>query len=104
MERWTYFIHLVAWTAPIFIVQWIMVGAILRRNFRTILLASCLSTVFFSVIDAFAIRSGIWVFDQRMILGIHFGPLPIEEVLFFFITSLLVSKSLVVLLPEGYRH
>jgi len=103
MGRWTYFIHLVGWTAPIFLVQWILVRPILRQNFRAILLASLIGTVFFSVIDSFAIRSAIWSFDQRLILGIHFGPLPLEEVLFFFLTSLLVAQSLVVLLPAGYR-
>lgn len=104
MQRWTYFLHLVGWTAPIFAIQWVMVRPILRRNFREVLLASLIGTVFFSAIDGFAIRSGIWFFDPRMILGIYFGPLPLEEVLFFFLTSLLVSQSLVVLLPAGYRH
>jgi len=104
MERWTYFLHLVGWTAPIFAIQWIMVRPILRRNLREVLLASLISTVFFSVIDSFAVRAGIWFFDPRMILGIHLGPLPVEEVLFFFLTSLLVSQSLVMLLPPGYRR
>jgi len=59
MERWTYFLHLVGWTAPIFAIQWIMVRPILRRNLREVLLASLISTVFFSVIDSFAVRAGI---------------------------------------------
>ncbi len=104
MQRWTYFIHLVGWTAPIFATQWILVRPILRKNLREILLASLIGTVFFSVIDSFAIRSGIWHFDDNLILQIYFGPLPLEEVLFFFLTSLLVSHSLVVLLPAGYRR
>ena len=104
MERWTYFFHLVGWTAPIFAAQWILVRPILRQNLREVMLASLIGTVFFSVIDSFAIRSGIWHFDHRLILQIYFGPLPLEEVLFFFLTSLLVSQSLVVLLPAGYRR
>jgi len=104
MQRWTYFLHLVGWTAPILALQWIMVRPVLRRNLREVLLASCISTAFFSAIDTFAIRSGIWYFDHQMILGLYLGPLPLEEVLFFFITSLLVAQSLVVLLPAGYRR
>jgi lycopene cyclase domain-containing protein len=104
MQRWTYFLHLVGWTAPIFAAQWLLVRPILRQNFREVLLASLIGTVFFSAIDSFAVRSAIWFFDPKQILGIFVGPLPIEEVLFFFLTSLLVSQSLVVLLPVGYRR
>jgi lycopene cyclase domain-containing protein len=104
MQRWTYFLHLVGWTAPIFAAQWLLVRPILRKNIREVLLASLIGTVFFSVIDSFAVHSGIWFFDHRQILQIYFGPLPLEEVLFFFLTSLLVSQSLVVLLPVGYRR
>ena len=47
MQRWTYFFHLVGWTAPIFAVQWIMVRPILQKNLREVLLASLIGTVFF---------------------------------------------------------
>jgi lycopene cyclase domain-containing protein len=104
MQRWTYLFHLVGWTAPIFAAQWILVRPILRQNLREVILASLIGTVFFSAIDSIAVRAAIWFFDPRQILGVFIGPLPLEEVLFFFLTSLLVSQSLVVLLPVGYRR
>ena len=49
-------------------------------------------------------RSGLWFFDGQQILGLYVGLLPVEEVLFFLLTSLLVTQTLVLLLPRGYRH
>ena len=51
-----------------------------------------------------AVRSGIWFFDEKQILGIKIAGLPLEEVLFFLLTSLLVTQSLLLLLPKDYRH
>jgi lycopene cyclase domain-containing protein len=71
---------------------------------RAIVLPALGGTIFFSAVDAFAIRAGIWFFDPAQILGLHVGPLPLEEVLFFFLTSWLVAQSLVLMLPPSLRR
>ena len=102
--KWHYFLHLVGWAGPLIAGQWVIGRRIFRRNLRAVLVPPLLATVFFTLCDSVAVRSGIWFFDERQILGIRIGTLPLEEVLFFLLTSLLVTQSLVLLLPEGYRE
>ena len=104
MGRWHYFLHLVLWAVPIIAVQWIPGWRTILRNLRAVVLPALGGTLFFSAVDAFAIRDGIWFFDPQQILGWHLGPLPIEEVLFFFLTSWLVAQSFVLMLPARLRR
>lgn len=102
--RWNYFLHLVCWTAPVIAGQWVIGWRIFRRNLRAIFIPAGLATVFYACCDQVAVRSGLWFFDERQILGWRLGALPVEEVLFFLLTSLLVTQSLVLLLPDRYRR
>ncbi len=102
--KWHYFIHLVAWTGPVLALQWVIGWKIFRRNLRAVFVPALAGGVFFSLTDQMAVRSGLWRFDPDQIAGWHVGLLPVEEVLFFFLTSSLVSQSLLMLLPRGYRH
>lgn len=102
--KWHYFIHLTVWTVPLLAGQWVIGWKIFRRNLRAVFVPALAGAVFFSLIDQFAVRSGLWKFDPGQILGWHVGLLPVEEVLFFFLTSLLVSQSLLLLLPRYCRH
>ena len=102
--KWHYFIHLTAWMGPLLALQWAIGWKIFRRNLRAVFVPALVGGTFFSGIDQAAVRSGLWKFDPEQILGWHLGLLPVEEVLFFFVTSLLVTQSLLLLLPRGYRH
>lgn len=102
--KWHYLTHLVGWTAPILLGQWALGGRVLRRNLAAVFGPAIIGAVFLSFVDSVAVRAGIWFFDPRQIVGWHIGPLPVEEVLFFFLTSLLVSQSLVLFLPAAYRR
>jgi lycopene cyclase domain-containing protein len=102
--KWNYFLHLMLWATPCLALQWVFGWRIFRANLRAVFAPAMIGGTFFSVCDSFAVRSGIWIFDANQILGVHIGPLPIEEVLFFYITSLLVSQSLVLFLPESLRR
>jgi len=54
--------------------------------------------------DWYAIGKGIWFFDSKQITGLKIaGIMPWEEVAFFYITSLLVSQTFLILLPAGLR-
>ncbi len=104
MGHWHYFLHLTLWAVPIIAGQWFFGARVFRRNLRAIVLPAVVGTVFFSACDSVAVRSGIWRFDPAQCLGLHVGPLPVEEVLFFFLTSWLVAQSLLLLLPVGNRR
>ena len=104
MGHWHYFLHLTLWAVPIIVGQWFFGARVFRRNLRAIVLPAVAGTVFFSACDSVAVRAGIWTFDPAQCLGLHVGPLPVEEVLFFFLTSWLVAQSLLLLLPLGNRR
>ena len=96
--KWHYFLHLTGWTLPILALQWAVGWKSLRRNLRAVFVPAVVGGVFFSAIDQVAVRSGLWFFDGQQILGLYVGLLPVEEVLFFLLTSLLVTQTLVLLL------
>ena len=102
--KWHYFVHLTAWTVPVLALQWAVGWKIFVRNGRAVFVPAFIGGVFFSLIDQIAVYNGIWFFDPDQILGLYVGLLPAEEVLFFLLTSLLVTQSLVLLLPREYRH
>ena len=102
--RWHYFLHLVCWAGPLIALQWIVGWRVFRRNLRAIFAPVLIATVFFGLTDSVAVRDRLWYFDQRQILGWMIGVLPMEEVLFFLLTSLLVTQSLILLLPTAYRR
>lgn len=102
--RWHYFLHLVGWTGPLIALQWIIGWRVFRRSLRVVFAPALIATVFFAATDTLAVRDRLWFFDERQILGWRIGILPCEEVLFFLLTSLLVTQSFVLLLPPAYRR
>jgi len=99
----SYMAHLLVYILPILIGQWLIAHKIFRRNLRAILGPTLIAGVYLSACDALAIKSGIWFFGESQLAGLFIGPLPIEEILFFFLTALLVSQSVVMLLPQRFR-
>ena len=101
--RWHYFNHLVIWSAPLILLQWVIGWRVFCRNLRALLVPPVVATAFFGSCDSVAIKAGVWWFDPHQILGWWVGGIPLEEVLFFLLTSLLVTQSLILLLPARYR-
>ena len=102
--RWHYFLHLVGWAGPLIALQWAVGWRVFRRSLGAVFGPAFIATVFFGVTDSLAVRDRLWFFDERQILGWRIGILPVEEVLFFLLTSLLVTQSFVLLLPRNYRR
>jgi lycopene cyclase domain-containing protein len=94
-SRWAYLIHLVAWALPFLLVQLFALvryykersGAVLRA----VLPPAFIVGSYLSVADHLAISAGVWNFGEGKHLGVYLGAVPLEEVLFFLMTSLLVS-------------
>jgi lycopene cyclase domain-containing protein len=97
-SRWAYLIHLLAWALPLILLQLVALvrhykersGAVLRA----VLPPAFIIGVYLSVADHLAISAGIWNFGEGKHLGVYLGLVPLEEVLFFVMTSLLVSLGL----------
>ncbi len=99
-----YLQHLLLWMLPVVLIQWTVGRNILRANLRAIIWPTCIAGIYLTLADSFAIRAGVWFFDPEQILGWHLGPyIPIEEILFFILTSLIVTQSFILFLPNENR-
>lgn len=97
---------ILVWFVPPLALQGCFDPAALRRNARLISTGTLLPTAYFSLVDAYAIRDGIWTISEPTRTGIELFGLPVEEALFFGIVSLLVVQGLVLwhTLPVGGRQ
>lgn len=98
-----YLLHL-GWMVPVILLQWVLAGRILLRNRKPILLTVAAIGTYYWLTDVYAVDAGIWDFDPEAITGIRLFGLPIEEILFFYMTSLLVAQSIVMFLPDRERY
>ncbi|HLP28449.1 MAG TPA: lycopene cyclase domain-containing protein [Candidatus Didemnitutus sp.] len=100
----TYAWHLLYWFLPIIAMQWTFGWPILAPRIVTMLAASLFVGTILVFSDLWAVRRGIWYFDERMITGHKAARvLPWEEIAFFYVTSILVSQSTLLLLSSSAR-
>jgi lycopene beta-cyclase len=89
------------WALPPIAVQLAFGADILWRYRRYVLSSITILTLYLSATDALAISSGTWTIDPQQSLGIYLGSiLPIEEFIFFLLTSTLVICGITLLLAQ----
>ena len=98
--RAAYLVYELAWALPVIAVQWAVAGRELWRRRRVLALAVTLATLYLAACDGFALGHGIWRVDPRRVLGLHVGPLPLEEAVFYGVTNLMAAQGFVML--TGY--
>jgi lycopene cyclase domain-containing protein len=82
------------WAIPPLALQFAFGADILWRSRRTLGLAIISSTLYLSAADAIAIASGTWTINPAFSSGIRLaGILPVEEFIFFLLTSTLISST-----------
>jgi lycopene cyclase domain-containing protein len=99
-----YLVHLLVWTLPvlglqILLLAWVWghrIGALLRAVLPPPLVVSA----WLVLGDHLAISAGVWQFGAGKHLGLRLGAVPVEEVLFFLITNLLVAFGLALFTPR----
>ncbi|HEX5754390.1 MAG TPA: lycopene cyclase domain-containing protein [Archangium sp.] len=97
-SRWAYMIHLLSWAVPFIVLQL----AVLVHHFRSrtgavlwaVLPPALVVGTYLAVADHLAIRVGIWNFGEGKHLGVYVAGVPLEEILFFLLTSVMVSLGL----------
>jgi lycopene cyclase domain-containing protein len=89
---------LLAWAGPILLLQLAYGGHYLWANRRTWLFATLPPVLYLWLIDRFAIGLGIWHFSPELTTGILLLGLPLEEALFFLLTSLMVNQGILLYL------
>lgn len=96
--RGAYLFHLFFWSLPVFALQGFFLlrwyRGELRRVARAVLPPVLLVTAWLVVIDHLAFDDGIWWLGEGRHLGWRLGAVPIEEILFFSVTNLLVGFGL----------
>jgi len=105
---WAYLVHLLGWAGPVLLGQLVLLVRRYRgetpRVLRATLPPALVVTVWLSVADHLAIREGIWHFGEGKHLGWRIGAVPVEEVLFFLVTNLLVVFGVALLDGVGQRR
>ena len=98
-----YAVHL-AWFLPVVYAQWVLAPPLFWGHAGLLALVTAVFGVYYTLADLVAVRAGTWFFDETQITGVKLGGvLPWEEIAFFFLTSLLVAQSYLLLLPEESR-
>ena len=100
--RVNYALHL-TWFLPVIYAQWVIAPPIFFLHVALLGWVTAGFGIYYTLADLVAIRAGLWFFDDKQITGLKLGPLPWEEAAFFFLTSLLVAQSFLLLLPPHFR-
>jgi putative membrane protein len=101
--RVNYALHL-AWFLPVIYAQWVLAPSLFLAHAGLLALVTGGFGIYYTLADLAAVRAGTWFFDEKQITGWKLGGLlPWEEIAFFFLTSLLVAQSYLLLLPGDQR-
>lgn len=92
-----YLPFLLVWALPVIIGQWLIGRRKLWRWRAVWLPVVGILTIYFSLTDAVAIETRIWRLDRATLAGIWLGPVPLEEVLFFLLSSAMIAQGFVLL-------
>ena len=89
------------WALPPVIIQMAFGADILWSYRRIVAWGIGLPTLYLSLTDIVALTSGTWVIDPAQSTGLFIGSLPIEELVFFFLTNTLVVLGTVLVLARA---
>jgi len=91
----TYLGLILIWFTPPLLIQWLFAPRTLLRERKLVIFGTLIPSLYFGCADSFAIRNGIWEISSTLTTGVLLFNLPVEEFLFFVVTSLLLAQGLV---------
>ena len=97
MRHWTYLIYELTWALPVIAIQWAAAWRELWRWRRLLAASVVLATLYLGACDAFALGHGIWQVDRTRVVGIYAGSLPLEEFVFYLVTSIMAAQGFVMI-------
>lgn len=91
---------ILAWAAPVLAAQWWFTGDVIVHRARQYAVVVAAPVLYLWIADAIAIHLGTWRISERYTVGMEFFGLPVEEMTFFLVTTLLsVHGALLLLEP-----
>lgn len=97
-DKYYYFHSIIHWSIPIINIHFCFNISTLINNSKLIIRSVLYCTLLLSIIDKFAIENFIWNINKKFIIydyTDYISTLPLEEVLFFFMTSVMCIQSYV---------
>jgi lycopene cyclase domain-containing protein len=96
----TYLTLILSWALIPVLIQVGFGADILLPNWRLLLAAILPPTLYLWLVDAIAIAGGTWAIDMAQTTGIKIGPLPLEEMVFFLMTNLIITFGMTLMASE----
>jgi len=85
---------LLAWSGPLLALQWAVGGDTLWAQRRLLVLAAVPPTLYLWAVDGLGLHLRLWQLSGTRTTGLHLLGLPLEEALFFLLTTVLVVGGL----------
>lgn len=91
-DRKTFYLcSIIWWSLLVVVILWYIGSSYIVRRYQQILCSVVLPSVYFCYVDLIALRAKVWHINERTSLEMFpISELPIEEVIFFFITNFMV--------------
>jgi lycopene cyclase domain-containing protein len=100
-EPYTYLSITLFWALPAVLPQLLYGADILWHHRKLVILSILIPSTYLSLMDIFALQDTTWSISPEQTTGIlFFGILPLEEVVFFFVTNLLITFGMTLLLAN----
>ena len=99
--KWTYLSIILFWASPPIIIQLIF-GADILWHYRKLAFWSIgIPATYLSLMDILALTETTWSISPAQTTGIlFFGILPLEEVMFFFVTNVMITFGMILLMAN----
>jgi lycopene cyclase domain-containing protein len=99
----TYLSLILSWASLPMLIQFAFGADILWANHRSLILVILPMVLYLWIIDAVSIGAGIWSIDPAQTLGLYIHTLPIEEMVFFLLTNVIISFGMTLMLaPQSH--
>lgn len=99
--KWTYLSIILFWALPAILPQFLFGADILWHYRKLVALGILIPGAYLSLMDIVALRETTWSISPSQTTGILFyGILPLEEVIFFFITNVMIIFGMTLLLAD----
>lgn len=100
--KMNYLFHLLGWAGLFILIQYLFGRKKIFKYKDFIFFPSIIMTIYFSIADSISIGKGIWGFDPEQTIGTRIFNIPLEEIIFFLCTNLLVTEAMILFLPERF--